>query len=90
MKTVSHRKLTLLAAVAGSTLLLSLGGTGCTKAQRIRANYTPYLDSTAYNSEQDRNRQARVIDHNTRGVWDDLNRVLLLDQPSRLSPYTIP
>ena len=87
MRTPFRRFLPLLALAAGSTLLLS---TGCTQAQRIRANYTPYLDSTAYNSEQDRNTQARVIDHNTRGIWDDLNRMLLLDRPSRLTPYTIP
>lgn len=89
MTILSRRSLPLFAIAAGSVLLLS-GGIGCSKAQRIRANYTPYLDSTAANSEQDRNTQARVIDHNTRGIWDDLNRLLLLDEPSRLTPYKIP
>ena len=87
MRTLPRRSLPLLALAA---CVLFLPSAGCTKTERIRANYTPYLDSTAYNSEQDRNTQARVIDHNTRGIWDDLNRLLLLDQPSRLTPYTIP
>ena len=89
MKHLSFSRLPAVALLAGGTLLI--GTAGCaTKAQRIRANYTPYLDSTAYNVEQDRNRQARVIDHNTRGIWDDLNRILLLNEPSRLTYYTIP
>lgn len=90
MKKLSSQTLPLLALAVGATLLLGTSGCAATKAERIRANYTPYLDSVAFNSEQDRNTQARVIDHNTRNIWDDLNKILLLDEPSRLSAYYIP
>lgn len=33
---------------------------------------------------------ARTIDTNGRSAWRDLMRVLLLDEPSRLSPYPTP
>ena len=90
MKNLTSRSLPLLACAIAATLLLGSGGCAATKAERIRANYTPYLDSIAANSEQDRNTQARVIDHNTRSLWDDLNKVLLLDKPSHANIYYIP
>lgn len=90
MKNPISRTFPLLALAIGATLLLGTSGCAATKAERIRANYTPYLDSTAKNAEQDRNTQARVIDHNTRSIWDDLNRILLLDKPSHANIYYIP
>ncbi len=71
-------------------LAAALMFTGCTSAWGVRADLTNATDSTARSDDQDRNNYARTIDHNTRGIWDDTARLLLLDRPSRLSPYTIP
>ncbi|MEM8783755.1 MAG: hypothetical protein AAGE65_12995 [Planctomycetota bacterium] len=76
----------LLIAVALPAVAL----TGCNSAPAIRADLSPTTDSTTRSTEQDYNDYARIIDHNTRGAWDDASRILLLDKPSRLSPWVIP
>jgi hypothetical protein len=51
---------------------------------------TPELDHTARSHQQAANDHARIIDNNTRGIWDDVDRLLLLDHNSRLTPYSVP
>ncbi len=75
---------TLTAAAAGLLLISVVGCSG------PRHNVTPYLDSYAYNHEEDTNRYRRTIDHNTRSAWDDLAKILLLDRPLRLVEYPVP
>ncbi len=74
-------------ALLGVAMLLS---TGCSSARRVRLDMTNAADSTALDDDEDRNNYARVIDHNTRGIWDDLSRLMLIDRTSRLTPYSIP
>ncbi len=81
---------TLLRTVLPALLLtalitLSLGG--CT--QRYAGDVTPELDSYAHNETQDNYQYARVIDNNTRSIWDDLARFLLIDETSKLNPYPV-
>ncbi len=83
-------KLLSLLAVAALLGGLTLTTTGCSRQQLVRANMTNAADSTVHSDDEDWNNYARVVDHNTRGIWDDLNRLLLLDKPSAMSPYSIP
>ncbi|MFA9478675.1 hypothetical protein ACERK3_10240 [Phycisphaerales bacterium AB-hyl4] len=78
------------AAVLVVMMLVFAGCHSPTSAAGVRANFSPELHSTANSYEQHLNREARTRDMNLRGVWDDGSRLLLLDRPSRLSPYPIP
>ena len=72
---------------------LAAAGLGCasdTSPSAIRGDVTPYLDNLSQNEELAKNNHARVIDHNTRSAWSDLEALLLLDRPSRLSPIYVP
>ncbi|MEE9404929.1 MAG: hypothetical protein V3V20_08545 [Algisphaera sp.] len=76
-----------LCSTLAVTLLAGAMLVGC---NATRGNLTPELHSYSRSLEQDQNLHARVIDNNTRMIWDDLDRVLLLDKTSRLSPYPVP
>ncbi|MEM1097447.1 MAG: hypothetical protein AAGH92_01540 [Planctomycetota bacterium] len=78
--------LVLLAFVALPAMAL----TGCTSAPAVRADMTNAADSTTRTADQDANDYARIIDHNTRGIWDDLARVMLIDKSSKLTPWVVP
>ena len=58
--------------------------------EAIRANMTPELMSTAKSEGQALNHNARVLDNNNRGIWDDLSRLMFLDRSSGLTPYPSP
>lgn len=80
-------------AAAALTLLALAAGPGCasdTSPSAIRADVTPYLDNLDQNEELAKNDHARLIDHNTRSAWNDLERLLLLDRPSRLNRIYVP
>lgn len=79
-----------IGSVALLAMTLVFAGCSATSADGVRANFSPELHSTARSFEQHRNMEARTMDLNTRGAWDDGARLLLLDRPSRLSPYPIP
>ena len=76
---------TLTATLLAAALLLA---GGC--ASGYSGDLTPELASLAQSEEQDANRYAREIDNNTRSIWDDFARILLLDMNSRLNPYLMP
>lgn len=78
------------AAALVMAMLVFSGCSSPTSASGVRSNFSPELHSTARTYEQDRNMEARTIDMNGRGFWDDGSRMLLLHRPSRLSPYPIP
>jgi len=81
----------LLTAAAGLSASLTLTGCSSTvSAHEARANATPALATTNATHGQSANDMARVVDHNTRTAWDDFKRLMLLDEPSSLQPYTIP
>ena len=76
---------TLTATLLAGALLLA---SGC--ATSYGTDLTPELASLSQTEEQDANQYARVIDNNTRSIWDDFARLLLLDKNSRLNPVLLP
>lgn len=74
--------------------MVMLAGTGCSRdritASSVRRNMSPELASMAHQSQQRKNMHARTIDTDTRQIWDDLDSVLLLNRPSRMSIYPVP
>ena len=75
--------------VLGLTLAVQ---TGCNRvtAGQIRRDMTPELRSTTRPAELRKNDLARITDNNMRGVWDDMDRFLLLHRNSRLTPWPVP
>ena len=84
----------IYALVGGFILTAALMAGGCSsnrlEVDSIRANMTPELQTTAMTSSQHKTRIARSVDHNLRQIWDDLDYIFLIDQPSHLTPYPIP
>lgn len=83
------------ALIGGFMLTVALLSVGCSSGGRIdvddiRANMTPELQTTAMTSSQHKTRIARAVDHNLRQIWDDLDYIFLIDQPSHLTEYPIP
>jgi len=70
--------------------LVSLTGCNRVTASKIRRNMTPELSSTTRSSELRKNDLARKADTDLRGVWDDMDRFLLLHRNSRLTPWPVP
>jgi hypothetical protein len=85
-------KLTKLTAIAMIAAITLVGGCSSDQitAKSVRKDMSPELVSLAHQSEQRRNMHARTHDTNKRQIWDDLDRILLLDRPTRLSEYPIP
>ncbi|MBB6430390.1 hypothetical protein [Algisphaera agarilytica] len=76
---------TLAAVLLAGGLLLT---GGC--ATNYSNDLTPELASYGKSEEQDANTYARVIDNNTRTIWDDFARIFFLDKNSRLNPAVVP
>jgi len=70
--------------------LASLTGCNRVTAGQIRGNMTPELRSTTRPAELRKNDLARYTDNNMRGVWDDMDRFMLLHRNSRLTPWPVP
>ena len=81
-----------LLAAAGLTLALAVGGCSENRvtAASVRANPSPELESMAMSHEQRENDHARTLDTNLRQVWDDLDMLMLNNEPSHGSRYPIP
>ncbi|MEO0515126.1 MAG: hypothetical protein AAF086_07515 [Planctomycetota bacterium] len=76
----------ILTATLLAAALFIVGG--C--ASSYGTDLTPELSSYSQSEQQDANQYARVIDNNTRTIWDDFARFLLLDKSSRLTPAVVP
>lgn len=80
--------------MAAALVLAGCGGSGVRDgrltASDVRRNPTPELDHVARSHAQVRNDHARIIDNNNRALWDDLDRMLLLDRTSRNQPLVLP
>lgn len=66
---------------------------GCQKqitADGVRGDMSPGLNSIAESNQQRKNRHARTFDTNLRQIPDDIDTLLLLERPVRMSPYVIP
>lgn len=59
-------------------------------AAQIRSNMTPELATTTRSDELHKNDLARHVDNNTRGAWDDLDRLMLMSRNSHLTPWPVP
>ncbi len=59
-------------------------------ADYVKSNMTPELQSVAMGKELREMKHARTIDHNLRQIWDDIDSIMLLDQPLGFSRYYIP
>jgi hypothetical protein len=55
----------------------------------IAARPAPEMSSTAHRSVDLDKNYAYMRNTNYRGFWDDLRRMIYIDNPSRLSPYPI-
>lgn len=77
---------TLSACLLAGALVLLAGG--C--SSKYSNDLTPELSSYASSEKQDQYKHARVINNNSRQFWDDLSRVLLLEETSQLSRYPVP
>ncbi|MEX2673238.1 MAG: hypothetical protein WD294_14130 [Phycisphaeraceae bacterium] len=56
----------------------------------VTSDMSPELTTLMETRDEGRVRTARVVDTNTRGIWDDIRNIFLLDRPSRLSLTPIP
>lgn len=90
------KKMLAVMIVGAAAMLLSAGG--CSSAPEtdrvtvdtLRDNMTPEMQGVGLSPDQRRNRHIRTVNTSLRQVWDDLDEILLLDRPSRMSPYPIP
>ena len=82
---------TVLCALALGLGLSTIGG--CSDkftAKTARKNISPSLDTLSLTREQMKNRSARTMDINLRQLNEDVDRLLLLDQPTILNRNTMP
>lgn len=84
-------RLILVAGAASVALALCSGcSQGKITAGTIRRNMSPDLESLAKTHEMRLNDRAKTWDVNARQIWDDIDGILFLDRPLRLSRYPIP
>jgi hypothetical protein len=85
---------TLLSAFAAAGALALLSGcysnTAAGRDAKVRNNLTPELETLSQREIEVDNRQTLTIDENLRMANEDLNRMWLLDRPSRLNRIRIP
>lgn len=84
MRKINLPFLASLVLVAGA---LSIG---CTRADRYRLNPTPELSHLGETRGQVSNNRARIQDNMGRAAWDDFDRLMLMDDNSRLQPTPTP
>lgn len=86
-------KRTALMLITAGTATLALIGCESDKSvliDEIRKNPTPEMNTIAHTHNDRKNKHAVVRNANIRQIGDDLDAILLLDRPVRLSPYVIP
>lgn len=73
--------------------VLTVSMSACNKevtADMVRSDPTPELKSVAMTHDQHENRKARAVDHTSRQIWDDLDSLLLINRPLRMTDYSMP
>lgn len=76
------------AILLGAGLTLATAATmmgGCSSAATA-----PELMTTAKTPGQYNNQLSRVINNNTRGIWNDADRLFFLDKNQNLQPFVAP
>lgn len=86
---MQHMTKILCLSVLGLSLATMTGCNDVTAGQ-VRRNMSPELSTTTRNSQMHENDLARFRDNNTRGAWDDFDRLMLQDRNSHLSPWPVP
>lgn len=89
MKTMSI----VLSGLMLSAVMLAAGGCSSNDtitSETFRKNPSPELYSYAAAKEQFQNDRALVVDQNMRLIQDDINSLLLLDQPFHTTLYAMP
>jgi hypothetical protein len=89
MKRTSLLCLVAAAVVAAPMFLGGCAGDRVTVGE-LRRNPTPELAHTARSTGQVRNDHARIWDTSGRMLWDDIERLLLLNANRQNSPYVAP
>ena len=78
----------------GLILGVSLATAGCTHApyelETVLSDMSPGFETVAHSHDQRVLRHARTLNTHQRQFNDDLDMILLLDRPLRMSPYPIP
>ncbi len=65
-------------------------GQGTITPESVRSDMSPELETMAMTRQQHMNNTSRSLDTTMRQFHDDLDRTLLIDQPSRMSIYRVP
>jgi len=60
------------------------------RINEIRKNPSPEMNTMARTSDNRKNDHAVLHNINARQISDDIDALLLLDRPSRLTPFVIP
>lgn len=84
---------TALFSLAAGLLATTLIGCSSEKPiliDEVRRNPTPEMDTIARTYDDRKNDHAVVKNTNLRQIGDDIDAILLLNRPVRLTPYVIP
>jgi hypothetical protein len=91
---VRGKKNVVGAGLVSALALMALGGCAGknseSKAEELRGNLTPELDTLSQRQTDMDNEAALTIDENGRMLNEDWRRLWLLDRPSRLTPNPVP
>ncbi len=84
---------TMIRVVCAAAVLALVALGGCAKNpvsfKQIAKHPSPELAATIDRPDDIKKNYAYMRNTNLRGFWDDLQRTIYIDQPSRLSPYPI-
>lgn len=91
---VRGKKIVVGAGLVSALALMALGGCAGknseSKAEELRGNLTPELDTLSQRQTDMDNETALTFDENGRMLNEDWRRFWLLDRPSRLTPNPVP
>ena len=81
--------------ICGLIIGISLATMGCNnhsmhELETVLSDMNPGFETIALTHDQRVLRHARTFNTNQRQIKDDLDMILLIDRPLRMSPYPIP
>ncbi len=87
---LSRTTMFTLAAGLLATLMIGCSSDKPILIDQVRGNPAPEMQTIAHTPDQRKNEHAIVKNYNKRQIGDDIDAILLLDRPVRLSPYVMP
>lgn len=92
MSMIRLSRTTLFTLTAGllATFLIGCSSEKPILIDQVRRNPTPEMETIARTHDQRLNEHAVVRNTNLRQIGDDIDAILLLNRPVRLTPYVIP